>query len=215
MKVAVYSGSFNPMHVGHLQVVRYLLDQAGYDMVYLIVSPHNPFKDAGIADNSRERYLAACEAIERNGLQDRVMVDDIEFGMSQPSYSIRTLDALKAREPRCRFTLVIGADNLGEMLRWKEGARLMSEYGIAVYPREGFNMVHDCSVLKRKHKNAEMVFEGKESAGETGAVSGQKKSPKSSILHIKLLRDAPLVTVSSTQIRQMIARGEDVSSMLA
>lgn len=199
MKVAVYSGSFNPMHIGHLSVIRYLLENAGYDKVYMIVSPHNPFKDPGIADNSAQRLQAAREAIERHGLQDRVLVDDIEFGMSQPSYSIRTLDALKAREPRNRFTLVIGADNLSEMLRWKEGERLMSEYGIVVYPREGFNMVHDCKVLKTKHKNECNIF----------------NIPKHSILHIKLLRDAPFVTVSSTQIREMKAAGRDVSDLLA
>lgn len=199
MKVAVYSGSFNPMHIGHLSVIRYLLENAGYDKVYMIVSPHNPFKDPGIADNSAQRLQAAREAIERNNLQDRVFVDDIEFGMSQPSYSIRTLDALKAREPRNRFTLVIGADNLSEMLRWKEGERLMREYGIVVYPREGFNMVHDCKVLKTKHKNECSIF----------------NIPKHSILHIKLLRDAPFVTVSSTQIREMKAAGRDVSDLLA
>lgn len=199
MKVAVYSGSFNPMHIGHLSVIRYLLENAGYDKVYMIVSPHNPFKDPGIADNSAQRLQAAREAIERHGLQDRVLVDDIEFGMSQPSYSIRTLDALKAREPRNRFTLVIGADNLSEMLRWKEGERLMREYGIVVYPREGFNMVHDRKVLKTKHKNECSIF----------------NIPKHSILHIKLLRDAPFVTVSSTQIREMKAAGRDISDLLA
>lgn len=200
MKVAVYSGSFNPFHKGHIAVIRYLLDVAGYDRVYLIVSPHNPFKEASLVDSSEVRLAAVREAIGRNGLQDRVLVDDIEFGMPLPSYTIRTLDALQEREPENRFTLVIGGDNVSRMLEWKEAERLMEQYGLVVYPREGFNMVRDARILKEKHRNAERLFE-----------EGGKHKP----FHIKLLRDAPLVSISSSQIREMASRGEDVTPLLA
>lgn len=199
MKIAVYSGSFNPFHKGHLTVVKYLLEHCGFDMIYLVVSPQNPFKDSSLADSSRERLENVREAVARNSLSAKVKVDDIEFSMPYPSYSIRTLDALSAREKGNRFTLVVGGDNLRELLRWKEGERILTQYGVVVYPREGFDIVHDCAVLKRQHKNAEMLF---------GSV---KHTP----YHIKLLRDAPLVNVSSTEIRQMIQRGEDVTHLLA
>lgn len=200
MKVAVYSGSFNPIHKGHIAVIRYLLDVAGYDSVYLIVSPHNPFKEVSLADSGEKRLAAVREAIRRNGLQDRVLVDDIEFGMPLPSYTIRTLDALQAREPANRFTLVIGGDNVSRMLEWKDAERLMEQYGLVVYPRKGYNMVRDARILKQKHRNAERMFE-----------SGDRHKP----FHIKLLKDAPLVEVSSSEIREMISRGEDVTSLLA
>ncbi len=200
MKIAVYSGSFNPMHIGHIAVIEYLLGHGGFDMVYMIVSPHNPFKNSGLKDNARERYAAACEAIERRGLSARVLVDDIEFGMPTPSYTVDTLDALKKREPENRFTLVIGGDNISELLRWKEGERLLTEYGVVVYPREGFNISSEARKLKLQHRNAERLF-----------APDAPHRP----YHIKLLKDAPLVTISSTTIRQMLSDGNDVSKLLA
>lgn len=201
MKIAVYMGSFNPMHIGHLTVIRYLLDKSGFDRVYLIVSPQNPFKDKELADSAQKRYSDAVLAVERAGLGEKVLVDDIELSMGYPSWSIRTLDALKKREPSNRFTLVIGGDNLHEMLDWKEGGRILMEYGVVVYPREGYNIVHDTAVLKRQHKNEEVLLGGSE----------VKHRP----YHIKLLKDAPPVNVSSTMIRNMITEGKDVSHLLA
>lgn len=200
-RVAVYMGSFNPIHKGHIAVISYLLERGGFDMVYLIVSPRNPFKDSGLADNAAERYAAAVNAVRRNGLSDRVKVDDIEFSMPLPSYSIRTLDALAQREPDRKFVLVVGGDNLHELPLWKEGERIMEQYGVVVYPREGYDIARDCRILKREHSNAAKLFSG---AGR-----------RAKAYHIQLLEDAPLVNVSSTQIRDMIARGEDASALLA
>lgn len=170
-----------------------MLDHGGFDMVYLIVSPRNPFKDQSLECSDRERYDAAVQTIERLGLSDRIKVDDIELSMPRPSYTINTLDALREREKDNRFTLVIGADNLPDMLKWREGERILTDYGIVVYPREGYNMVHDCATLKLQYKNSVRVFS-----------PGAKAKP----LHIKLLREAAQVNISSTEIRGMIARGE-------
>lgn len=203
MKIAVYSGSFNPFHKGHLTVVRYMLEHCGFDKVYLVVSPQNPFKDSSIADSGRERLEAVREAVGRNGLSSRVLVDDIEFGMPLPSYTVRTLDALQAREPDNRFTLIVGGDNLHTMLSWCEGERIMTQYGIVVYPRDGYDIRRDCRVLRLKHRNAERVF--------MSDAPDFKHKP----LRIKLLTEAPLVDVSSSEIREMLSSGEDVSSLLA
>lgn len=146
------------------------------------------------------RLQAARQAIQRHGLGDRVLVDDIEFGRPSPSYTIDTLDALKRREPGNSFTLVIGGDNVEGMPRWKEGERLLTEYGVVVYPREGYDMVREANKLKLQHKNAEKLFS-----------PGCKHRP----YRIKLLRGAPFITVSSTQIREMLSRGEDVTALLA
>jgi len=197
-KIAVYSGSFNPFHTGHLAIVRYLLDREGYDKVIVVVSPQNPFKDPHIAESARKRFETVRETICRNGLSDRVTVDDIEFHLPAPSYTIHTLDELQRRSPSSKFTLIIGADNLPGILGWDEGERILTQYGIAVYPRDGYNMVHDCAVLKKKHKNAEMVF-------------GEKKHRP---FHIKLMREAMMVNVSSTLIREKEIAGEDYSSLI-
>jgi len=197
-KIAVYSGSFNPFHCGHLAIVRYLLEHQGYEKVIIVVSPQNPFKDPHIAESARKRLDTVRDAIARNALENKVTVDDIEFHLPAPSYTIHTLDELQRRNPDSKFTLVIGADNLPGIMAWDEGERILTQYGIAVYPREGFNMVHDSAVLRRKHKNSERIF---------GA-------PKHKPLHIKLMCDAVMVNVSSTLIREKETAGEDYSELI-
>jgi nicotinate-nucleotide adenylyltransferase len=231
--IAVYSGSFNPLHIGHLAIIRHMIEVAGFDMVYLIVSPKNPLKD-GISSNSgRERYMAAVEAVERRFLRSglsasgrndskaveaecvddmpppargcltegkagvigasastaaseaRVKVDDIELNMPEPHYTIRTLDALKEREPDNRFTLVMGADNLAGIRRWRDYTRILKEFGVAVFPREG----HDLTEIKQDLLKEDPAY------------------------MIQIL-DAEMVDISSTQIRNAIAEGEDISKYL-
>ena len=139
MRIAVYSGSFNPLHIGHQAIMEYLTREKGFDWVYLVVSPKNPLKDNISADSGEERYNAAVEAVRRHP-ELHVWVDDIELRMEPPHYTIRTLDELKKREPENDFTLVMGADNLSSIRRWRDFPRLLSEYGVAVYPRKGFDI---------------------------------------------------------------------------
>lgn len=190
MDIAVYSGSFNPLHIGHLAIIRYLIEVDRFDMVYLIVSPKNPLKAGITADSGRERYNAAVEAVGRNFSKmstcgTRVKVDDIELNMPEPHYTIRTLDALREREPENSFTFIMGADNLADIRRWRDYSRILKEYGIAVYPRSGTDIrrtIHDL----------------------------HKEDPQYRISII----DAPKVDISSTQIREALSRGEDISGFL-
>lgn len=185
MRIAVYTGSFDPLHIGHLAIMKYLTEAAEFDMVYLIVSPQNPFKSPEKAANAAERFRAAVEAVGRHP-ELKVKVDDIELGMPAPQYTIRTLDALRRREPDNEFSLVIGADNLGDILKWREAPRLLREYGISVYPRPGF----DSEELRR-----EILGKGPEGC------------------RINLI-DAPVVDISSTEIRRCEAEGKDMSAFL-
>lgn len=138
MRTAVYCGTFHPLHIGHLAVMRHLVSCGKYDRVYLVVSPHNPFKDGNNVLTARQRHEAAREAVARHPeLGGKVFVEDIELLMPPPSYTIRTLDALKNREPENDFILVMGSDNIVRFRGWKEWRRIVSEYGIAVYPRPG------------------------------------------------------------------------------
>ena len=98
MKIAVYSGSFNPLHIGHQAIMEYLTREKEYDWVYLVVSPKNPLKDSISAESGESRYEAAVAAVKRHP-ELHVWVDDIELRMDPPHYTIRTLDALKQREP--------------------------------------------------------------------------------------------------------------------
>lgn len=191
MNVAVYSGSFNPLHIGHLAIIRHLIEVAGFDSVYLIVSPKNPLKDGISSASGQERYEAAVAAVSRHfemssdGSEAKVLVDDVELKMPEPHYSIRTLDALREREQDNVFTLTIGADNLADIRRWRDYSRILLEYGVAVFPRMGF----DLEAIK-----ADLLEE----------------DPSYRIT----LLDAEMVNVSSTMIREGMARGEDVSQYL-
>ena len=149
MRIAVYSGSFDPLHIGHLAIMEAICARGDYDCIYLVVSPQNPLKDAGKAANAGQRFEAAQEAMKRHpGL--RVKVDDIEMHMSAPHYTIRTLDALKEREPGNDFTLVIGADNLEIIGRWKDAGRILREYGVLVFPRQGCDIERTSADVKEE-----------------------------------------------------------------
>ena len=193
MNIAVYSGSFNPLHIGHLAIMKHLIEEAGFDMVYLIVSPKNPLKDGISSDSAHDRYKAAQAAVARHfpmyqsdGKTDgKVLVDDIELTMPEPHYTIRTLDALKEREPDNTFTLTIGSDNLSDIRRWRDYSRLLREYGVAVFPRTGF----DTDSLRASLLSEDPTYK------------------------ITLL-NAEMVDISSTVIREAIASGEDISSWL-
>ena len=147
MKTAIYSGSFNPLHIGHLAIMKHMTEVAGFDCVYLIVSPKNPLKDGISSATGQDRYEAAVQAVARHP-ELQVRVDDIELQMPEPHYTIRTLDALKEREPENTFTLVIGADNLASIRRWRDYVRLLSEYGVAVFPRTGFDLDEIKKIVK-------------------------------------------------------------------
>lgn len=186
-RTAVYSGSFNPLHIGHLAIMKYMTEEAGYDMVYLIVSPKNPLKDGISSASGKERYDKAIEAVRRHFPDEKgpVKVDDIELTMPEPHYSIRTLDALREREPDNSFTFIMGADNLADIRRWRDYQRILKDFGVAVYPREGF----DLNEIKRDLLNEDPDY------------------------RVAVL-DAPMVDISSTEIRNGIAAGQDMSKWL-
>ena len=181
--VAVYSGSFNPLHIGHLAILERL--SVMYDEVLLMVSPKNPLKDDISADSGMERFDAACAALRRHPELKNVTASDIELRMEPPHYTIRTLDALHEAEPQMRFVLTVGGDQIADFRRWKDWERILSDYGIVVFPREGFDAIAEAASLLTDCPGASIT-----------------------------IVDAPLVNVSSTQIRNAIAHGDDVSSLL-
>jgi nicotinate-nucleotide adenylyltransferase len=161
-----------------------MTDVEGFDMLYLIVSPKNPLKDGISSNTATERYSAALDAVARHP-DLKVKVDDIELQMPEPHYTIRTLDALRTREPSHEFTLIIGADNLACIRSWRDYRRILCEYGVCVFPRTGF----DLEVIK-----ADLLAE----------------DPSYKIT----VSEAEMVDISSTIIRNAIASGMDASEWL-
>ena len=174
---ALYFGSFNPLHNGHLAVAEYVVHEGFADEVWLVVSPQNPHKEvAGLAPEEHRLEMArrAVEGIEG------ISVCDVEFSMERPSYTVRTIEHLKELYPTREFAILGGGDVAATIHSWREGQRLVAENRILIYPRN-------------EHDNFPAPF--------------------------VMLDEAPRLQVSSTQVRELIAKGdtweEDVPACVA
>ncbi len=134
MKVGLFFGSFNPVHIGHLILADAVLDRARLDEVWLVVSPQNPFKNKKSLLHEQDRYDLLVQAIGDN---DRLRASDVEFRLPRPSYTIDTLDALQKKHPKHQFSVIMGGDNLTHFEKWKDYERILTHYGILVFPRPG------------------------------------------------------------------------------
>ncbi len=150
MKIGIYSGSFNPVHNGHIGLANYMLQHSDLDEIRLLVSPQNPLKekDGLLADNLRLEML--CLATKN---YPALRVSDIEFSLPKPSYTIDTLHYLQKKYPGNQFVLIIGIDNLGVFDQWKNYRELLADYRILVYPRSGY----DTKTLLRKYPSVEYI----------------------------------------------------------
>ena len=133
-RIGLLFGSFNPVHTGHLILAEHFATRTDLAEVWLVVSPHSPFKAAAGLLPDTERLRLVELALAGN---PRLRAEDIEFGLPRPSYTIATLDALRLRHPAHDFVLLMGADNLPGLPRWQEAARLLAEVDVYVYPRPG------------------------------------------------------------------------------
>jgi nicotinate-nucleotide adenylyltransferase len=132
LKIGLFFGSFNPIHVGHLIIANFMATQTDLDQVWLVVSPHNPLKPKKTLARDRDRLNMVQNAVENN---TRLKVTDIEFKMPQPSYTINTLSVLSDKFPQHSFTLIMGGDNLAGLHKWKNFEIILAQYRIYVYAR--------------------------------------------------------------------------------
>lgn len=135
MKVGLFFGSFNPIHIGHLIIANYMANHTDLDQVWLVVSPHNPLKDKSDLINMYDRLEMTKLATDDS---ENIRVSDIELHLPQPSYTIHTLTHLKERYPEHSFSLIMGSDNLKSLKKWKNYELILRDYQIRVYPRPGF-----------------------------------------------------------------------------
>lgn len=132
MKIGLFFGSFNPIHVGHLIIAETVADRGGVDQVWLVVSPQNPFKKQESLLHEHDRLHMVRLAIGDN---PRLNASDIEFRMPKPSYTIDTLAYLSDKFPQHEFKVIVGEDNLLHFHKWKNHERILEYYGLLVYPR--------------------------------------------------------------------------------
>lgn len=187
MRIGIFGGSFNPIHLGHTALAAYICEQGLVDEVWLMVSPQNPLKQDLTLLDENERLAMTQLAVAPYPM---LRACNFEFTLPRPSYTYHTLQALRTAYPDHEFSLIIGEDNWQCFHRWYRGDDIVRETHIIVYPRDA---------------EGELRIEGKDSKARTPnsqqPIANSQQSPK-------------LLPYSSTEIRHRIATGQDASHML-
>jgi nicotinate-nucleotide adenylyltransferase len=184
MKVGLFFGTFNPIHIGHLALANFMAQQPEVDVVWLVVTPRNPFKKKDTLLDDRKRRDLVYEATLDN---DRLKVSDVEFGLPQPNYTANTLAHLKERYPEHEFSLIMGADNLRSFRRWKNWEWILQHHQLLVYPR---------------------VLQPSEPAELDDETTWESEG------NIRFYSEAPVIQISASAIRRELQSGRDARYML-
>ena len=131
-RVAVFSGSFNPIHIGHLALANYVCETNQVDELWFMVTPENPLKSAQILAQDQLRLKMVKIAITG---YDKFKLCDLEFSLPRPSYTINTLRELQKSYPEYKFSLLIGADNWNSFHKWKSSEIILRDFDLLIYPR--------------------------------------------------------------------------------
>jgi nicotinate-nucleotide adenylyltransferase len=132
VKVGLFFGSFNPVHIGHLIIANIMAETTDLDKVWMVVSPQNPLKPSKGLLHEFDRYDMVRAAVYDHY---KIEASDIEFHLPKPSYTIHTLVHLSERHPDKHFRVIVGEDNLVNFPKWKNYERILEDYGLYVYPR--------------------------------------------------------------------------------
>lgn len=187
MKIGLYFGTFNPIHVGHLIIANHMAEHSDLDQVWMVVTPHNPLKKKSTLLDDYHRLQMVHLATEDF---PKIKPSDIEFKLSQPNYTVNTLVHLQEKFPNYEFSLIMGEDNLRSLHKWKNYEAILANHEIYVYPR-----------LEAKSQTGEAIASEFENFQHTD--------------HRKIhMIDAPVVEISSTFIRDNIKKGKNVQPML-
>ena len=183
-KIGIYSGSFNPVHFGHVGLAKWVIENTDLDELWLLVSPNNPLKDAKILAPEQERLEGVREAIKDS---PGLVASDFEFSLPRPPYPANTLRELQKAYPQHEFTLIIGEDNLSIFNRWRENEFILQNFRVFVYPRKGENLSAERSVSPKDGLSTQW-------------------SDSVAVKELKFLRGAPTFDISSTAIRRAQGR---------
>jgi len=186
-RVALYFGTFNPIHVGHLAIANYIAQQDEVDEVWLVVSPQNPLKEKASMLPDYHRLAIVREAIADNPL---LVASDIEFNLPKPSYTIDTLTYIQEKYPDYSFSLIVGEDNLRSFPKWKNFEVILANYQLWVYPRH--TTLYDL-----------------ENRGDETVVNELYANK-----NVHFLQNVPLMSISSSFIRDLIRNNKSPKYLL-
>lgn len=154
MKIGIFGGSFNPIHIGHCILAEYIAKFSDLDEVWLNISPQNPLKSSSdLAEDSHRMNMLNIAIKESTCLK----VCDIEFSLPRPSYTVTTLEKLKEKYPEHEFSLIIGADNWHNFKKWRNWEKIIQNHDILVYPRAGYELVNDGNYTNVKFIDAPLI----------------------------------------------------------
>lgn len=132
MKIGLYFGTFNPIHIGHLIIANHMAEHSNLDQIWMVVTPHNPHKQKNTLLDDYQRLHLVNLATED---YPKIKPSDIEFKLPQPNYTVNTLAHLKDKFPQHEFCLIMGEDNLNSLHKWKNYEYILENHHIYVYPR--------------------------------------------------------------------------------
>lgn len=131
-KIGLYFGTFNPIHIGHLVIANHFAEHTDLEEIWMVVTPHNPFKKKSTLLDNYQRLEMVYRATEG---YENLKPSDIEFGLPQPNYTSDTLVYLQEKYPDYEFSLIMGEDNLNTFHKWKNSDVILGRHHIYVYPR--------------------------------------------------------------------------------
>ncbi|MFC0570442.1 MAG: nicotinate-nucleotide adenylyltransferase [Gluconobacter japonicus] len=184
MRIGLLGGSFNPAHIGHLQVAQRALRALRLDQVWLMVSPGNPLKPRKGMGTFRARLGSARRLADGR----RICATDIEARLKQ-RYTVKTVALLKQRFPNVQFVWLMGADGLAQFSRWKNWRALARMIPIAILPRPG-------SVTPALHGAAASVLRRNRRPSREAPILGRRKGRAWTFL------SAPQNDISATALRE-------------
>jgi len=132
MKVGLFFGTFNPIHVGHLTIANHIAEYSDLDQVWFVVTPHSPFKKKNSLLDDHQRLEMVYQAVKD---YPKLRQSDIEFNLPQPNYTVNTLAHLEEKYPDHEFALIMGEDNLKNFHKWKNYQVILELHDIYVFPR--------------------------------------------------------------------------------
>jgi len=133
MKIALFFGSFNPIHNGHIHIANHIINNGICNEVWFVVSPLNPMKkNSSLLDDSVRLQLTRKAINSVNNFK----ICDIEFSLPKPSYTYNTLNILKNKYKEHDFHLIIGGDNFDIFHKWKNHEEIINKFKLIIYPRK-------------------------------------------------------------------------------
>ncbi len=130
--IGLYFGTFNPIHIGHLIIANHMVENSNLDEIWMVVTPHNPFKKKSSLLDNHHRLEMVYKATET---YEKIKPSDIEFNLPQPNYTVHTLAHISEKHPSYNFNLIMGEDNLKSLHKWKNYEAILEHHNVYVYPR--------------------------------------------------------------------------------